>query len=125
LLIPGEEAGIRRFCLWAVGLALLTLRKIQRNPRFIAGEQVKVSHQAVLATRILTSVAVRNDWMLERLFEQAASGLPLAALSNCASALSAGDDSVPGIGADGGTRPAALAGPFGKCRARSGRISGK
>src|SRR5256885_11545663 len=28
LLIPGREAGIRRFCLWAIGLAILTLRKI-------------------------------------------------------------------------------------------------
>src|SRR5690606_26550103 len=27
-LIPKREAGIRRFCLWAIGLAVLTLRKI-------------------------------------------------------------------------------------------------
>src|SRR5205823_1153551 len=46
LLIPGEEPGIRRFCLWAIGLALLTLRKIQHYPRFTAGAQVKVSRSA-------------------------------------------------------------------------------
>ena len=34
LLIPGKETGIRRFCLWAVGLAVLTLRKIHKNPGF-------------------------------------------------------------------------------------------
>src|ERR1700733_2703202 len=28
LLIPGKETGIRRFCLWAIGLAVLTLKKI-------------------------------------------------------------------------------------------------
>ncbi|NIO43335.1 MAG: squalene/phytoene synthase family protein, partial [Burkholderiales bacterium] len=31
LLIPGSEKGIRRFCLWALGMAVLTLRKINRN----------------------------------------------------------------------------------------------
>ena len=34
LLIPGKETGIRRFCLWAIGLAVLTLRKIAHNPGF-------------------------------------------------------------------------------------------
>jgi farnesyl-diphosphate farnesyltransferase len=78
LLIPGKETGIRRFCLWAIGLAVLTLRKIELNPRFTAGAQVKVSRSAVAMTRILTNFAVRNDWMLLRLFEQAARALPLA-----------------------------------------------
>jgi farnesyl-diphosphate farnesyltransferase len=78
LLIPGEEAGIRRFCLWAIGLAVLTLRKIERTPGFTTGAQVKVSHSAVAMTRILTNFAVRNDWMLKHLFELAASGLPRA-----------------------------------------------
>jgi farnesyl-diphosphate farnesyltransferase len=78
LLIPAEESGIRRFCLWAIGLAVLTLRRIHRTPGFTSGAQVKVSHSAVAMTRILTTVAVSNDWMLKRLFERAASGLPLA-----------------------------------------------
>jgi farnesyl-diphosphate farnesyltransferase len=78
LLIPGKETGIRRFCLWAIGLAVLTLRKIALNPGFTAGAQVKVSRSAVAATRILTNFAVRNDWMLKRLFELAARGVPLA-----------------------------------------------
>ncbi|HEY6451023.1 MAG TPA: phytoene/squalene synthase family protein [Steroidobacteraceae bacterium] len=78
-LIPGREAGIRRFCLWAIGLAVLTLGKIHRTPGFTAGTQVKVSHSAVAMTRLLTTVAVGNDWMLTRLFERAASGVPLAA----------------------------------------------
>jgi farnesyl-diphosphate farnesyltransferase len=78
LLIPGEEAGIRRFCLWAIGLAVLTLRKVASTPGFTTGAQVKVSHSAVAMTRILTTFAVRNDWMLKHLFELAARGLPLA-----------------------------------------------
>jgi farnesyl-diphosphate farnesyltransferase len=82
LLIPGKEKGIRRFCLWAIGLAVLTLRKIQHNPRFTAGAQVKVTRSAVAMTRLFTDVAGRNDWMLRRLFAQAARGLPLARLSD-------------------------------------------
>jgi farnesyl-diphosphate farnesyltransferase len=82
LLIPGKETGIRRFCLWAIGLAVLTLRKIERNPRFTSGAQVKVTRSTVAMIRLLTDVAGRSDWMLRRLFAQAARGLPLASLSD-------------------------------------------
>ena len=78
LLIPEEETGIRLFCLWALGLAALTLRKIQTTPGFTAGAQVKVSRSAVMMTRSLTSLSVRNDRVLKQLFERAARGLPLA-----------------------------------------------
>ena len=78
LLIPGEETGIRLFCLWALGLAALTLRKIQTTPGFTAGAQVKVSRSAVMMTRTLTGLSVRNDRVLQQLFERAARGLPLA-----------------------------------------------
>jgi farnesyl-diphosphate farnesyltransferase len=81
LLIPSKETGIRRFCLWAIGLAVLTLRKIERNPRFTAGAQVKVTRSTVAMIRLLTDVAGRSDWMLRTLFAQAARGLPLARLS--------------------------------------------
>jgi farnesyl-diphosphate farnesyltransferase len=82
LLIPAKETGIRRFCLWAIGLAVLTLRKIERNPRFTAGVQVKVRRSAVAMTRLSTKIAGRSDWMLRRLFAQAARGLPLARLGD-------------------------------------------
>jgi farnesyl-diphosphate farnesyltransferase len=81
LLIPSKETGIRRFCLWAIGLAVLTLRKIEHNPRFTAGVQVKVTRSAVAMTRLSTDVAGRSNWMLRWLFAQAARGLPLARLS--------------------------------------------
>ncbi len=78
LLIPARETGIRRFCLWAIGLAVLTLRRIADNPAYTAGAQVKVSRSTVRATCLMTGLAVRSDWMLERLFDLAARGLPLA-----------------------------------------------
>jgi farnesyl-diphosphate farnesyltransferase len=80
LLIPSHESGIRRFCLWAIGLAVLTLRKIERNPRFTAGAEVKVSRSAVAMTRLFTDAAGRSDRMLRSLFALAARGLPLARL---------------------------------------------
>jgi farnesyl-diphosphate farnesyltransferase len=79
LLIPAKETGIRRFCLWALGLAILTLRKIAATPGFTSGKQVKVTRSAVAVTRLTTNMTVRNNWMLRRLFDIAASGVPLAA----------------------------------------------
>jgi farnesyl-diphosphate farnesyltransferase len=79
LLIPRDEPGIRRFCLWAVGLAVLTLRRIESHPAFTSGAEVKVSHASVALTRVLTSLAVRHDRVLMRLFDWAAGDLPLAA----------------------------------------------
>jgi farnesyl-diphosphate farnesyltransferase len=80
LLIPGKEKGIRRFCLWAIGLAVLTLRKIAHNPGFSAGAQVKVTRTAVSMTMLMTNTFIGNDWVLRRLFAGAARGLPLARL---------------------------------------------
>lgn len=80
LLIPGREKGIRRFCLWAIGLAILTLRKIAHNPGFTAGAQVKVTRTGVSMTMLMTNTFVSNDWMLRRLFAAASRGLPLARL---------------------------------------------
>ena len=81
LLIPPAEIGIRRFCLWAIGLAVLTLQKINRNPEFTSGVQVKVSRRAVGMTRVLTDVTGRSDWLLRRLFGFAARGLPLTRIT--------------------------------------------
>ena len=79
LLIPASEPGIRRFCLWAIGLAVLTLRKIAAHPRYTGGAEVKVSHSAVFMTQLCTTAAVRSDRVLRFLFERAARGLPLTA----------------------------------------------
>ena len=79
LLLPPRETGIRLFCLWAIGLAVLTLRRIDARLDYTSGAQVKVSHSAVLLTRLCTTAAVRNDRLLRRLFEHAARGLPLTA----------------------------------------------
>ncbi len=82
LLIPAHEKGIRRFCLWALGMAVLTLRKINNNLEFNAGRQVKISRRSVKATIISTNLLTGHDALLELLFKIAASGLPAAKLAD-------------------------------------------
>ena len=82
LLIPSHETGIRRFCSWSIGLALLTLRSIQDNPHFTAGAQVKISRREVMMVTICSNLTVHSDRMLTRLFDYAAKGLPLIAQPN-------------------------------------------
>lgn len=84
LIIPAGETGIRRFCLWAIGMAVLTLRKIYRNPGFSAGGEVKISRRSVRATILASNLSVRSNRMLVWLFGIAAAGLPLADDAQCA-----------------------------------------
>ena len=76
LLIPVEEKGIRRFCFWALGMALLTLRKINKNKDFDSGKQVKISRRSVKATIAATELVVGGNKRARWLFGQAAKGLP-------------------------------------------------
>jgi farnesyl-diphosphate farnesyltransferase len=78
-MIPKREAGIRRFCLWAIGLAVLTLRKIHRHPTYRSGNDVKVSRRTVKATVLTTNLTLMSNRALRLMFARAADGLPLAA----------------------------------------------
>ncbi len=79
-MIPKNEVGLRRFCLWAIGLAVLTLRKIHRNPGFDESSQVKVSRRSVKATIVSTNLTMMSNRALRMVFDRAADGLPLAEL---------------------------------------------
>ena len=79
LAIPRLETGIRKFCFLALGMAVLTLQKIQRKPAFTAGTQVKIARSSVMTTKLLTDVAAQSDRLLQIVFERAAHGLPLKA----------------------------------------------
>ena len=69
ILLPKEEIGIRYFCLWALGMALLTLRKINANLGFDRSEQVKITRNSVKATIVATRLTGRSDFLLQRLFD--------------------------------------------------------
>lgn len=76
LLLPAGEAGIRRFCLWALGMAVLTLRKLNEHLDFREGQTVKISRRSVKATVLVTSAAAKYDRILRALFDHFTRSLP-------------------------------------------------
>lgn len=76
LMIPAAETGLRRFCLWAIGMALLTLQRLHQNPGFSDSQQIKISRNSVKMTMLMSSVFVRWDGAIRLLFKFAARGLP-------------------------------------------------
>lgn len=76
LLLPKSETGIRRFCLWALGMAVLNNRKIHRNPGFTSGNQVKISRRSVRATILVSNLACSSNTLLRLIFKACAMGLP-------------------------------------------------
>ena len=77
-LVPAHETGIRRHCLWALGMAVLTLRRIHARPGYRTGRQVRISRRSVRAVTVVTSGLVRSDRTLSLLFEALTRGLPAA-----------------------------------------------
>lgn len=78
LLIPGHEAGIRRFCLWALGMAVLTLRKVHANMDYTSGQEVKITRRSVKAVVLVSNLSVGNDTLLRLLFDAFTRSLPVA-----------------------------------------------
>jgi len=76
LLIPKHEQGIRRFCLWALGMAVLTLRNIYYRLDFTDGQQVKISRRSVKATIWVSNLANYHNSSLRALFYLLTRDLP-------------------------------------------------
>lgn len=70
-LIPNHERGVRSFLAITLGLAILTLRRIQLNPGFQRGDDVKISRRQVYGTVATTRFAVRSNHALNWLFNLA------------------------------------------------------
>ena len=81
LLIPVRERGVRSFLAITLGLAILTLRRINSNPGFRRGDDVKISRRQVYATVATTSFAVRSNSSLKWLFNRARPTLATASES--------------------------------------------
>ena len=77
-LIPARETGIRLHCLWALGMAVLTLRRIHATPTYRTGRQVKISRRNVQAVTVVTRGVVGSDTALSLLFNLLTRGLPAA-----------------------------------------------
>ncbi|MFZ4699144.1 MAG: phytoene/squalene synthase family protein [Candidatus Methylumidiphilus sp.] len=76
LLIPSHETGIREFCLWALGMAMLTLRKINANLYFSDSKQVKITRRSVKAVIGGSRLTRRSNILLKSLFYLVGTGLP-------------------------------------------------
>ena len=76
MIIPPRETGIRLHCLWALGMAVLTLRRIYAIQVFRSGREVKISRRSVWAVTVVTSVLVRSNLALKFLFEALTRSLP-------------------------------------------------
>ena len=68
LMIPTHETGIRNFCLWALGMAVLTLKKIKQNLDFRQSDQVKITRKSVKSTILATRLLGRSNDTLTLLF---------------------------------------------------------
>lgn len=66
--LPAHEIGLRNFCLWALGMAVLTLKKIKQNLDFTHSDQVKITRKSVKATILATRLIGRNNTLLTLLF---------------------------------------------------------
>jgi len=76
LTIPAEEAGIRNFCLWAAGMAVLTLRRINERRDFTTGREVKISRRSVRFTVAALRLTATRNTLVRLLFYLAGMGLP-------------------------------------------------
>ena len=77
LIIPKQEIGIRKFCLWAIWLAIATLNNINNYPNFTATKQIKVSKFKLRLIILITNSIVKNDWLLKICFNLFSNGLNL------------------------------------------------
>lgn len=78
LHLPSRESGLRTFCGWTLGMAILTLRKIRSSQAHAAGQPVKISRGAVRFMGLMSRGAAGADWSLRMVFALAGRGLPLA-----------------------------------------------
>jgi farnesyl-diphosphate farnesyltransferase len=76
MALPASEPGMRRFCLWPVLLAVLTLRKIHARPGFSAGREVKVSRNTVRVSAVLVRVLGGSNSMMRMVYRLLRGSLP-------------------------------------------------
>lgn len=75
LALPAEEQGLRQFCLWALGMAVLTLQKIQNSEDYLNGDNVKISRNDVRRVIVWCRVTGRFNHGLQWLFAWWSRGL--------------------------------------------------
>ncbi len=74
-LLPANETGIRNFCLWAIGMAVLTLKKIKNNLTFNDSDQVKITRKDVKKTIFVCKATARSNILLSLIFNMTSRSL--------------------------------------------------
>ena len=76
LEIPRRHLGIRRFCLWALGMAAPTLANIHADPGFGSGDEVKISREQVRRIVRQYGLMAGSNAAIRTLFGRASASLP-------------------------------------------------
>ena len=84
LMIPTTQRGIRHFCLWSIGMAMLSLRKLHHHPGFSNGAEAKISRRAVHTVIALCKLCGGSKRASRMLFNLTAIGLPAAIATGAA-----------------------------------------
>jgi len=74
-LLPAHETGIRNFCLWALGMSVLTLKNIKNNLNFNDSTQVKITRKDVKRTIFVSKLSARSNPMLSLVFNSTSRSL--------------------------------------------------
>ncbi len=74
-LLPRNEIGIRNFCLWAIGMAVLTLKNIKSNLEFNDSNQVKITRKNVKNTILVCKLSARSNTLLSLIYNVSSSSL--------------------------------------------------
>jgi len=78
LLFPRHETGIRKFCLWALGMAIFTLQNINRTRNFTSAQDVKISRRTARTIITVSNATLKSNLALKTLFKLSSLGLPKA-----------------------------------------------
>ena len=67
-LLPANETGMRNFCLWAIGMSVLTLKNIKANLNFHDSNEVKITRKDVKRTVLVCKLTARSNTLLSLIF---------------------------------------------------------
>lgn len=76
LLIPHQEKGLRRFCLWAIGMAVMTLDRLNRDRGYETPSSNKITRSAVNRIVLLSNLVAGYDGLVKTWFSLLARKLP-------------------------------------------------
>ena len=81
LMIPAHEKGMRRFCMWAIAMAVKTLAKINDDRHYLCRDSTKITRNSLRGIILMCNASVHSDRLSETLFDWWARKLPEPVMS--------------------------------------------